>query len=88
MFHMSVYEASKNSYILRIYNEFDMEIIRSRYQRAEDAIKHKDDIISDHIKIFNAIRDQDQRLAALSSIEHTRKLLDPAMVSDQRLLEY
>lgn len=87
-FHRTVYKASGNPYILRIYRELDMEMIRSRYLSAEGVSEMTDRICNEHMAIYQAIREQNVDLAYSEARKHIHILLDPQILHSRFMMRY
>lgn len=86
-FHWTIYVATGNSYILRVYEEFNVEIIRSRYLTASGIASMLKRVRKEHIEIYDAIERQDIEGAAKAAMEHTRILLEPELIEVSELNE-
>ena len=88
-FHKTIYMAARNSYILRIYDDLSVELIRSRYLSAsgvkEPEMKQR--VYEEHTRIYEAILMQDSRLAALEAEQHANILLEPRLISASGLVD-
>ena len=88
-FHKAIYIAAENSYILRIYDELGVELIRSRYLSApgiKDPAMIKR-VHEEHTRIYEAIFLQDSQLAALEAEQHAKILLEPLLISASGLVD-
>ena len=88
-FHKTIYMAARNSYILRIYDELSVELIRSRYLSAsgvkEPGMRRR--VYEEHTRIYEAILMQDSHLAALEAEQHAKILLEPLLISASGLVD-
>lgn len=79
-FHWTIYMASGNSYILQVYEVFNVEIIRSRYLISSGINSILERVRKEHLEIYHAIEEQDIEGAAKASMEHVNILLEPELI--------
>lgn len=87
-FHHAIYKASGNPYILRIYNELGVEIIRSRFLSAEGVSDMIERILMEHVEIYEAIRQQDASRAYSVARKHTQILKEQKILNSSFMERY
>lgn len=80
-FHSCIYKASGNPMIIRIYEDFNLDVIRVRYMTAPAIHNMLERVTADHMAIYNAIHRQDPRAAFDEALKHTNILYDPGLIS-------
>ena len=73
-FHKAIYNATHNDYIIRAYSAVGIEIARNKMfiSRNKELFSIKDTVKSDHLNIFNAIKDQRTSDAYYLGMKHAR----------------
>ena len=79
-FHLAVFRASKNRYLIQA-NELAWEkIIRGKIYTVEDYIALYKDSYQEHFSIFKAIRDGNEELARRLGKQHIKMMLDSRVI--------
>jgi|GEM_PF-73199 len=71
LFHNIIYEASRNIYIIQMLNNLNAKIALLRVKTLSNPERAKQNI-EEHIKIYNAIKNRDEKLAEQVVTEHIR----------------
>ena len=80
-FHYAIYKASGNPLFLRIYEEFNLSIVRARRMTMPSEDQLLERIAKEHMAIYESILNQKPQAAFDTALKHIGILYDPRMMS-------
>lgn len=83
-FHLAVFRASKNRYLIQANEMSWQKLQRGRIYTAEDYIALYKESYQEHLAIFKAIRDGNEELARRLGQQHVKMMLDSRLIRRQQ----
>ena len=82
-FHLAIFQASKNPYLIRANELTWQKITRGKIYTREDYIELYKKSYQEHLTIFKAIRDGNEELARRLGQQHVKMMLDSRVIRRQ-----